>query len=150
MTFPASTISLEQALDRARKEALRAKSWAERTAAQLRLEDSSAERFLSVLDTLKFFIKVWEDNAAVSGIGVYAQEQLGDETLDIATEFMTMVNIARTARDFVLNNYPTDAQGRLLDRSFVGDDVVYVVLPRTAQAVQDLAAQLEALAASIE
>lgn len=66
--------------------------------------------------------------AALPGIAAYAQEQVNDPTLNVATEFNAMVAAMDGVRDWVIANFPASggflqaqsfqADGRTVDRQF--------------------------------
>lgn len=58
--------------------------------------------------------------AALPGIGAYAQAQLNDNTLNVATEFNAMIAAMDGVRDWVIANFPA-ASGFLQAQSFQAD-----------------------------
>lgn len=66
--------------------------------------------------------------SALAGIAAYAQAQLGDSNLNIATEFTNMLAAMDAVRDWVKTNFPSSggylqavqfqADGRTVDRQF--------------------------------
>lgn len=56
--------------------------------------------------------------AAVTGLAAYAQNELNDSSLNIATEFSTMRTQIVTLQDWIVANFPKDASNNLIVYSF--------------------------------
>jgi hypothetical protein len=87
--------------------------------------------------------------SGITGIGSYAQAQIGDNTINVATEFSNMIAAMDGIVSWVASNFPKDgsnfllaytlsAQGRLVDRVF------------SAAATAVLRTQLNALISTID
>ena|ERR1043166_4600884 len=88
-------------------------------------------------------------DAAVPGIGAYAQSQINDATFDVSAAFTAMVNQLTSARDWIIANFPKDASGFLLAQTLAADghqqDRVF-----TAAQTAGLRTTLDALLATID
>lgn len=60
--------------------------------------------------------------ATVPGLAAYAQAQVNDATLNIATEFTGMANATVTLTNWMIANFPKDASGYLLAKQFNTDN----------------------------
>lgn len=109
MSFPASTQLLAQALSSACQAAVNMKNNAvsirTRSAAG-NINRTDVTQFLSQLNVV---ISQWTAIQSLSGIGAYAQQQLGSPTLDAVAEFGGMVTQATALRDWIVANFPKDA-----------------------------------------
>lgn len=81
------------------------------------------------------------------GIGPYAQEQLAEGTLDVAAEFVAMLAAIDTVRTWIRTNFPKDATGYVLARTWGPDGLVDRTFP--ASQLGGLKTQLDALIATI-
>jgi acetyl-CoA carboxylase beta subunit len=57
----------------------------------------------------------------VAGIGAYAQAQINDATVNVATEFNAMMSAIDAVTASITGAFPKDAQGRLLFLTFTAD-----------------------------
>jgi hypothetical protein len=87
--------------------------------------------------------------AAVPGLGAYAQEQIANPSLNIATEFTAMATAIDNARSWIVTNFPKDASGYLLAMQFDANGRTNERLFDTASLAQ-LRTQLTALIATID
>lgn len=62
--------------------------------------------------------------AAVSGIGPYAQAQVSDNTLNVATEFAAMTSACDGVISWIAMNFPKDASGFLLAQQFSANQII--------------------------
>lgn len=58
----------------------------------------------------------------VGGIAAYAQAQINDATVNVTTEFNSMMTQIDNVITVIMANFPKDAQGRLLFLTFTGDN----------------------------
>jgi hypothetical protein len=78
-----------------------------------------------VLDSATFFA---DGKAAllkasqVGGIGAYAQAQINDATVNVSTEFNSMMTAIDNVVAAIIANFPKDAQGRLLFLTWTADN----------------------------
>lgn len=153
MAFPSTSGShpdtLDRAWDGARSVAAQIKQQAQtlKDRSLLGPVDSSAILFFinSVADAKLFLIRY----AAVPGIAAYAQAQVGDATLNVATEFNAMVAALDTLRDWAMANFPKDANGFLLAKQFSADGRTTDRQFNTAS-LATFRTQLDALTATID
>jgi hypothetical protein len=78
-----------------------------------------------VLDTATFFADARADLFAASqvgGIGAYAQAQINDATVNVSTEFNSMMTAIDNVVAAIIANFPKDAQGRLLFLTWTADN----------------------------
>lgn len=70
------------------------------------------------IDTLLFDARAaFQSISDIPGIAAYAQEQVNDPTLNVATEFASMVAQIDATRTWINTNFPKDGSGFLLDRT---------------------------------
>lgn len=87
--------------------------------------------------------------AAVPGLAAYAQAQLNDNTLNVATEFAGMVNAVDGLRTWIITNFPKDGNGYLL-RDQLDAEGRMVERMFSTVAMAGLRTQLDAVTASID
>ncbi len=109
MAWPASTQTIVDAFQETNKKALGMK-----TRVQAVRDNSAAgpidrNILLNLQRDLDTAIDLWNTAKAITGIVQYAKDQFADQALDVAAEFNGMVNAAITLRDWIFNNFPTDA-----------------------------------------
>ena len=134
MAFPASQPLPYEALSTARRTlaGLRA------TVSDLRTESVSADiprtRVVGLMGLLAGAIDRLTAAAAVSGIGQYAKDQYADQNLDVVADFQSAVAAATSLRDWIYNNFPTDAgSGAWLATSYDNAGTETVLLFTSAQ-----------------
>lgn len=90
------------------------------------LSSSTILDFATVIADAKVRLNIY---AAVPGLAAYAQAQVNDNTLDVASSFTSMVTQLDALRDWIITNFPKDgslfllakqfdANGRTTDRQF--------------------------------
>jgi hypothetical protein len=108
----------------------------------------------SVLDLLTYLADqklVLSRVAGLTGIAAYAQEQVGDPALNVATEYSNMIAAVDAVRDWVLANFPKDGSGYLLVTQFAGDNSGRTVSRQFSSAeTAGLRTVLDALIATID
>lgn len=121
MAFPSSVgrpYILSNAWENARQFAGQLK-----TAAQ-NLRTASAAGLVSATDILNFQVQLADAKAqfavysAVPGLAAYAQAQVNDGSLNVATSFSTMVAQIDVCTGWVVTNFPKDGNGFLLAQTF--------------------------------
>lgn len=147
MAFPASNGALSDVLERACRTAIQMKALAERTSARLASEDASATEVIELFKQLRSYRSALSDAAAAPGIVAYAQDQLGDGALDVATEFNAMLAAVDAVTGWVQANFPRDGSGYLLAQTW-GVDRPADRMFSPAQTA-GLRTQLDALAATV-
>lgn len=86
----------------------------------------------------------------VGGIGAYAQAQINDATVNIATEFNSMMSAIDAVTAAIITNFPKDGSGRLLFLTFAADNSGrYVSSTFTAAQMAPVKTSLDALVATI-
>lgn len=109
MAFPATQQILLEGFQQARSIASRVKTRV------TRVRDLSAAGPINRFEVIKLVSLLSDSNttlssiASISGIGQFAQDQLDDNSIDIAAEFSTMNSAIIALRDWIVNNYPTDS-----------------------------------------
>lgn len=149
MAFPStnSLATLDEALTSARSTAgsLRAEAV---TIRNLCAQPLDATRLLVFLGFLADKADRLTVLAAVPGLGAYAQSQLSDGALNIATEFTAMQTQITAARTWIGANYPKDGGGNLLERKVDAQGRIVTNTFAPANTV-GLVTALDALIASI-
>lgn len=70
--------------------------------------------------------------ATVPGLGAYVRQQLADDTVDLTGPLQVSLGALVSLVTAITSEYPTDGQGRLLDRQFgVNGSVQWLTLPVT-------------------
>jgi hypothetical protein len=132
MAFPSTAGTAPEALSvawvRAMSIAGAIKTDTQAIRAQSLAGDVGASRILNHLTFLADQKVALQAIAALPGIGAYAQAQLNDNTLNVATEFNAMISAMDAVRDWVIANFPASggyiqaqqlqANGRTSDRQF--------------------------------
>ena len=78
-----------------------------------------------ILDYVRFLgaCKTTLQRAAFTqGIAAYAQEQIADNTINVATEFNNMMSALDAVGGWIFTNFPKDVDGWLLSRKFNPDN----------------------------
>jgi hypothetical protein len=78
-----------------------------------------------VLDAATFFADAKAallKASQVGGIGAYAQAQINDATVNVATEFNSMMSAIDAVTAAIISNFPKDASSRLLFLTFSADN----------------------------
>lgn len=122
MAFPSDTgtaqDSLSQAWTVARVTAGRIKNRAQTLSVQAAAGSISSSAILDFATGLADARFLLLKASQTGGIGAYAQAQMNDNTLSVATEFTTMMAALDDAIAWVVTNFPKDASGFLLARQF--------------------------------
>lgn len=148
MAFPASGQLLADALRGARNLATRLK------VASVDIRTRSAAGPINRQDVVIFMgalsdaISQWGAISALPGIGQYARDQLGNQSLDLAAEFSAMVGAAVALKDWIFANFPKDAGGAWLLES-VDANGVRVPLTFTAASLAQFRTNCSAFEATI-
>jgi tartrate dehydratase beta subunit/fumarate hydratase class I family protein len=149
MTFPtASTTSLAIALNDALVYAGQLKAEAQTVRALCVAGPVDAIRMTTFESFLADKADAFTSLAAVSGLGAYAQTQLGNGTLNIAAEFTSMQAALNSVRNWIGTNYPKAASGEILERKFDAQGRTITNTFSTAQTA-GLVTVLDALIAAI-
>lgn len=88
-------------------------------------------------------------DAAVSGMAAYAQSQVGNPALNVATEFSAMQTALDGVVAWIVSNFPKDAGGRLLHQTLTAAGRP-VSAPFTAAQTAGLRTALASLIAAID
>lgn len=148
MAFPASRGALSDVLEKACRAALDIRSRADEARARMAQGDVTASQILDLYQRLRVQRNVLNDASSKSGIGAYAQDQLGDEALDVAAEFSGMISEIDATLQWIEDNFPTDADGHLLARKWGAAGPIDRAF--TPAQTSGLRARLDALAATVE
>lgn len=87
--------------------------------------------------------------SSLSGINAYAQAQIGDATINVATEFSNMVSQLNATVAWIIANFPKDGGGFLLAATWLADGRITYRTLTTAQTA-GLRTALDALIATID
>lgn len=118
-----------------------------------RARDALAARNVTSTEIFDLFIRLKQDRAAfeaaksVSGIADYARAQKNSETLDVVTEFTAMLAAIDNVTAWISTNFPKDANGYLLAKTW--GDAGPVDRTFTPTATAGLRTVLDALLATI-
>lgn len=153
MPFPATNgtaapIGLDAAWSGARNTASQIQAQAVSLSAQIAAGPVSAAVIIAALSFLTPLNAQLTTYAAVPGIAAYAQTQVNNESLNVATAFSAMQSALVAVVNWILSNYPVDSSGYLQDRQFISGQVAWSVFT-TAQ-LAGLATLLAALSATID
>lgn len=120
MAFPSTNRqeSLAAALAKVQSQAANIKSFSIKSRDFMAGNTVSANQILQVLNELKNAKAIFDAVSTIPGIGIYAQEQLNDGTLNIVAEFTTMTDVMIVAMDWVVDTFPKDGSGYLLKDKF--------------------------------
>jgi len=91
------------------------------------------EDVVELMRTLASTLVGWAETKALAGIGPYAQDQLGDSSLDVGAEFTAMETEATSLRDWIFTNFPKDASGAWLVREYGSDGSITQLTFTSAQ-----------------
>ena len=153
MAFPSSTgahqQNLSQAWDRARADAASMRFNAVSVRDRGQAGTLLAYEVIQLAQTLADALDQFANSAALPGIAQYAQEQIGDQEIDIIAEFVAMRDAAIATRNWITTNFPQDGSGYLLFYKF---DVNGRILNRTLTTgqVAALIPVLDALIATVD
>lgn len=150
MAFPASGTreSLAGVFVRVQRTAHQLREAADALKAKAQAGTANARDLMEFATRLADCIAEFNAAAATPGIGPYAQEQVGDPTLDIAAEFTAMVSAATSTRDWIVANVPKSADGYFLGVTVLSTGR-YQWRAFGAAALSALTTRLDALIATI-
>lgn len=121
MAFPSSNgsvqVSLAEAWADARAAAANVKSRAQQASSLSAAGTLTGDAALSLSTFLADSKVQLQRDAAVSGIAAYAQSQVGDPALNVATEFSNLLAALDAVVAWVVANFPKDGTGRLLHQT---------------------------------
>lgn len=81
----------------------------------------NSDMVFRLVDETRSAISILNQQAAVPGIGAYAQQQFNDATYDVAAEFSNMVAKLTAVVTWIFNNFPKDGSGFLLGYTINAD-----------------------------
>lgn len=150
MAFPSSTTkdSLASAWGLIQGRAAQIKIHAQEISNTSAAGDISAKVIVDYATILADAVVAIDKAAAISGIAAYASAQIGDPTLDVVTEFTNMRAAIVATRNWIIANFPKDANGYLLFVSFTADGR-YTFRNLTTTQTAGLRTQIAALIATI-
>lgn len=109
MTFPASTITTSEAWDSIRKQAVRLKAYVQNMRDKTATGDVERQRFIDLQRFLDSSVDTWDSLTATPGLQAYVRDQVDNQTLDVAAEYLAMRTAAIALRDWIFAAIPTDA-----------------------------------------
>lgn len=152
MAFPSSNgsvqVSLAEAWADARAAAANVKSRAQQASVASAAGTLTGDAAVSLSTFLADSKVQLQRDAGVSGIGAYAQSQIGDPTLNVATEFNGLLTALDAVVSWIIANFPKDASGRLLHQTLTAAGRP-VSAPFTAAQTAGLRTALDGLIAAI-
>lgn len=146
MTFPTAS-TLDNMLSIVQNEARRLKTIAADLKAQSLSGPISADAITAFFLILGSAKARFASASAVTGLGAYAQDQLGSPALDIAAEFTAMTTQIDATISWIMANFPGSG-GYVLKEQLAADGTITVRQFSTA-ALAAFRAQLDALTATI-
>ena len=117
MTFRASNQIPANAYDNAKNEALRVKNYCQLAVSKLQNSVTSSQ-IIKLVGGLSVFIERLSRIKSIAGITAYAKEQEVDQNYDVVAEFNSLVALIEDSRDWVVDNFPKDANGYLLSEKW--------------------------------
>lgn len=148
MAFPASTALLANVLEQIASLMVQVK------AASIQLRDTSAANSVSANFIVSFLSQLAGQReqmaalVATPGLAAYAQAQYNNPSLDIAAEYAATVAQIDATRTWIVNNFPKDGSGNLLERKFDANGRT-VFNAFSSASLAPLRTQLDALIATI-
>ena len=147
MPFPASNGVLSDVLEQVSRFALAMKRQVEATRARMAAGSVGSSEIIDLDIRLRGWRAEIVKAASTPGIAAYAQAQLGNAQLDVVAEFNGMVAAIDSVTAWIRANFPRDANGFLLERTW-GDSGPVDRQFTSAQTAQ-LRTQLDALIATV-
>lgn len=150
MAFPSSAgqDDLDTAWTAIRASAGRVKVESQRLSAQSVAGDIEAQVVVRYADALASCNDQFARYTVVPGLVAYVRAQINDDTLDIVAEYNTMLTQINAVRNWIIANFPKDANGFLLYHTF-GATGRIVQRTLTPAQTAGLRTQLDALIATI-
>lgn len=108
MAFIASTLSLQVGFNTAQSTAATQKIYMQTWAVKL-ASNVDALFALEMLNNLSRAISTFNSVSSLPGLPAYAQQQVGNSTYDVSTEFTTMVNALIAIQTWLKTNIPAGA-----------------------------------------
>ena len=108
MAFIASQITLQKGLEEALNVANQEKSILNNWNAQLAGNITGIDA-MNMLANLGRVLEVFNRVSILPGLAVYAQQQFGNDTYNVATEFTAMVNALTDVQTWLKTNIPANA-----------------------------------------
>lgn len=149
MAFKASTDTLQEALQTARREAGRLKRFAQDVSQLVGSQPVSANQVLQIMFEFRNSKDVFDKVRQVPGIAEYAKQQFMDTGYDIVSEFISMNKALNDVISWIMNNFPKDSNGYLLKDKFDPQGSISVRVFTPAQ-LAPLKSLVDALIATID
>jgi len=108
MAFIASQITLQKGLDEALSVAVQEKAILNNWNTQLAGNITGIDA-MNMLANLRRVLEVFNRVSVQPGLAVHAQQQFGNDTYNIATEFMAMVNALTAIQTWLKTNIPANS-----------------------------------------
>jgi hypothetical protein len=95
----------------------------------------------NAINTLSYAKTIQSNATLKTAIVSYVQQQVGNSTLDVSTDFDNSVTALSALVTAVIADYPKDANGHLLDRTFdANGNIIFItltaaMLPQTMPAI---------------
>jgi len=146
VAFPSSGATLADKWTRIQSNAARLKNRSAILVAASQITRRETLEYQNALLDIRADLETLTAGAASNGLQTYAQAQVNDPTLNIATEYTTMRNALDAVTAWLVTNFP-NTSGELRVYSFVSGRVTDVLL--TAGELTAYKAQLSSLIATI-
>lgn len=152
MAFPGSNVyTLRRALEVITEQAATVKSSAASMRAKALTDNTTSVdilQFLSVVQAVKARMQQAVSAVDAQSLATYAQQQYANAGLSISAEYAAMLTTLNAAAAWITGNFPKDANGYLLERSFDANGVP-TVRTFTASALAAFRTQLDAVIAAV-
>lgn len=84
----------------------------------INLTQITRKQLIDYINIIASELSALDTYSAITGVGAYAQTQLGNESLNIVAEFTTMRTQIVNVQDWIIANFPKDASNNLAVYSF--------------------------------
>ena len=125
MAFPASQMRLGPTLDQVSGVLNSLKSYAQTKRAAMLAGNVGSNLVIDVWEHLKQVKTNLQALSSVPGLAAYAQDQYGNESLNIATEFTAVLNAIDGVTANIQSTHPADGSAYLLAAQFGASAITY-------------------------
>lgn len=125
MAFPANQIRLAPALDQVAGIMKGVRAFALDRRAAMAAGNVAANSIIDLWERLKTSKAQLQSLASTPGLADYAQDQYGNESLNISTEFTAVINAIDGVTGNIESTFPKDASNWLLAASFGASALTY-------------------------
>lgn len=148
MAVKASNVLPEQAYRDARVYATLLKAYLQSRSEQFQAGPTNADVLLATFHDVRRIRDSIQAAAGVPGIANYARAQENDPAYDVIAEWTALLSAVASLLSFVTTNFPKDANGYLLEKTFAADGT-YVFRTFTSAQLAGLVSAIAAVVALI-